>query len=242
MIVFNILWFIPALLVEIFTCSPISRLWDLSIPGTCVWYSTFWLVLGLVELIADIILFVLPLREIVKLQLSRRNKLMLSLLFGLGAMFVIFSSPKLFWYVFSSIISGILRLALCYQGRKISYGMYMISSLLVKYTLSDFLCDSGCRWWCHLAKRSLGRRCYLRLSGNISTYFHQRRTILSNMRHKYDINSSSNSNKKSHSRSAGSSILIAVGHDQILTNRAQTTQVSALATAENRYQRKSSSS
>lgn len=95
MIVFDICWFIPALVVQIFTCSPISHLWDLLIPGTCVWYSTFWLVLGLVELIADIILFVLPLREIGKLQLSKHDKLMLSSLFGLGAMFVTFTSLKL---------------------------------------------------------------------------------------------------------------------------------------------------
>lgn len=89
MIIFNVCWFIPSFLGEVLVCLPVQSIWNPLIHGSCIWYSTFWLVVLVVELVIDVILVVLPLREIAKLKLSTRNKVMLSVVFALGGLYVL---------------------------------------------------------------------------------------------------------------------------------------------------------
>ncbi|MCJ1245437.1 hypothetical protein MMC30_002641 [Trapelia coarctata] len=88
LIVVNVLWLIPGTIVEAYPCAPVSSFWT-GEPGTCVWYSTFWFVMMLVELLLDIVILILPVREIINLQLSMKNKLLLSVIFMLGGLVII---------------------------------------------------------------------------------------------------------------------------------------------------------
>ena len=86
MITISIAWFVPAFLVELFTCWPIQYFWNPTIKGGCIYYSTFWLVIGITEIVIDLTTFFLPLREITKLQLSLQKKLLLGAIFSLGGL------------------------------------------------------------------------------------------------------------------------------------------------------------
>ena len=53
-----------------------------------MWYSTFWLIVSVVELVIGGILFVLPICEIIKLQLSVSRRLTLAFIFAIGGWWV----------------------------------------------------------------------------------------------------------------------------------------------------------
>ncbi|KAL8895946.1 MAG: hypothetical protein Q9207_007940 [Kuettlingeria erythrocarpa] len=63
-------------------------------------YLKFWLAMAIVEIFLEIIIMVLPVREVYQLQLSRKKKLLCSLVFALGG-FV--------------IVTGIVRIAILYH-------------------------------------------------------------------------------------------------------------------------------
>jgi glucan phosphoethanolaminetransferase (alkaline phosphatase superfamily) len=68
-----------------------------------VTYLTFWLAMGIIETLLEIIILLLPLREIARLQLSRRKKYLLSIIFSLGGFVV---------------ITAIIRLSILYRPTK----------------------------------------------------------------------------------------------------------------------------
>ena len=88
-------------LVEIFFPSPIPSYWDPSVSGTwLINYDGFWLAAMVLELVTELTILSLPIRQISKLQLSGRKKILLSFIFLLGG-FV--------------IITGIIRIIYVYQ-------------------------------------------------------------------------------------------------------------------------------
>jgi hypothetical protein len=86
LIIFNIIWFIPGMLGQIFVCTPVQSFWDAGIHGTCVYYSTFWIVIMAAELVIDVAILTLPIHETAKLQLSWRKKALLCMTFLLGGL------------------------------------------------------------------------------------------------------------------------------------------------------------
>ncbi|MCJ1397976.1 hypothetical protein MMC11_001172 [Xylographa trunciseda] len=99
LIFMNVIWVIPATIVEIFICLPVQSFWDFTVQGTCIFFSTFWIIICTVELVIDVAILILPIGEISHLQLSLKKKMLLSLIFLLGG-FV--------------IITGIVRIIQCY--------------------------------------------------------------------------------------------------------------------------------
>ena len=75
------------LLTQLFGCSPISKYWNSTLPGHCINYTKAGLCYGSMNIISDFIIFVLPLRMVWKLKLSRKEKIGLSLVFMTGAMY-----------------------------------------------------------------------------------------------------------------------------------------------------------
>ncbi|KAL8728556.1 MAG: hypothetical protein Q9166_005289 [cf. Caloplaca sp. 2 TL-2023] len=63
-------------------------------------YLTFWLAMAIIEVLLEVVILVLPIRELYRLQLSSRKKFLCSLIFALGG-FV--------------IITGIIRIAKVYK-------------------------------------------------------------------------------------------------------------------------------
>lgn len=74
-------------LVNIFGCSPITASWDLSIENkTCVDTLTSYMVLSIANIIMDCCTLALPVPVVLPLQMARRQKISLILLFGMGGL------------------------------------------------------------------------------------------------------------------------------------------------------------
>ncbi|MCJ1293825.1 hypothetical protein MMC34_005381 [Xylographa carneopallida] len=101
LVIWSALWLVSGTFVEIFFPSPIPSYWDPNVSGKwLINYDGFWLAAMVLELVTELTILSLPVRQISKLQLSRRKKMLLSFIFLLGG-FV--------------IITGIIRIIYVYQ-------------------------------------------------------------------------------------------------------------------------------
>lgn len=84
--VFSILYTGPLVFLVIFECMPIHAIWDLEAKKTakCIDYIAVLRASVVFEVIAEIILFVLPVPVVLKLKLKRTKKIQLLIFFGLG--------------------------------------------------------------------------------------------------------------------------------------------------------------
>ena len=86
-------WLLASLVIEIgYPSYPISKYF----PGSSttkfnVVYLPFWLAMAIIETLIEITILILPIREIIRLQLSRHKKILLSLIFAMGSFVVITS-------------------------------------------------------------------------------------------------------------------------------------------------------
>ncbi|KAF2264109.1 hypothetical protein CC78DRAFT_255531 [Lojkania enalia] len=96
----NILWGIPAVIVSIWACNPISSWWKSPTP-TCIHYGTFWVIIATFEVFIQFCMMILPVNEVRKLQLTTARKVSVSAIFMLGGL---------------AIISGIVRIAVSYKN------------------------------------------------------------------------------------------------------------------------------
>lgn len=72
----------------LFNCWPIYWSWlnSLSPAEHCINYNIFWLVTGIIEEILDVCILALPVRHIMKLQLSLQKKVGIASIFLLGGL------------------------------------------------------------------------------------------------------------------------------------------------------------
>jgi hypothetical protein len=82
--VFIWLWFCAMEISLGLECRPIQAFWDASVNGKCNNLVALSYFTNIVNLVADIWIFILPLPVIFKLQISANRKIGLSLLFGVG--------------------------------------------------------------------------------------------------------------------------------------------------------------
>ncbi|GAM90031.1 hypothetical protein ANO11243_080710 [Dothideomycetidae sp. 11243] len=71
-------------LVCLTECIPLNKLWNPSVPGTCVNLSAFYRYIGMPNIVSDVVMLLLPLRSIWKLNMPLRDKtgVLLTLLTG----------------------------------------------------------------------------------------------------------------------------------------------------------------
>ncbi|KAI1409237.1 hypothetical protein F5Y13DRAFT_94229 [Hypoxylon sp. FL1857] len=92
---FVIMWGVALTLVSIFSCNPIRGFWDLDIGAKCI--NTQWFFIGnsIPNILADICLLCLPMRDVWTLQLGLRSKIIISGLFALGSFVIIASGLRI---------------------------------------------------------------------------------------------------------------------------------------------------
>jgi hypothetical protein len=78
------MWSLSQLLVVVFTCNPIEKFWDQSVPGSCIPNLPFWYINAAGNIITDVAIFVIPLPVLSSLTLRPAQKLVLLGIFCLG--------------------------------------------------------------------------------------------------------------------------------------------------------------
>lgn len=74
-------------LIETFClCQPVQYNWDKSINGKCVGENTAYLIAGIVNLLIDTFIVILPMPQVFRLQMTLVKRVSIAGMFGLGAM------------------------------------------------------------------------------------------------------------------------------------------------------------
>jgi hypothetical protein len=77
------------IIATIISCLPIDRLWmGPSVGGYCFDFNIFWMAMGAVELVVDILILLLPVNVILGLRMSKQQRVLLVGIFLLGGLYV----------------------------------------------------------------------------------------------------------------------------------------------------------
>lgn len=79
-------WTIAVTIANSLTCIPVQRLWDFSIDGTCFSFSAFYYGIQIPNILTDIYIVVIPLREVFGLTLTGPQKGILVGIFGIATL------------------------------------------------------------------------------------------------------------------------------------------------------------
>ncbi|KAL8974426.1 MAG: hypothetical protein Q9197_001331 [Variospora fuerteventurae] len=79
---------IGSVFATILQCIPIKASWNRDMEATCTNSASFWIAFAVINILTDAIILFLPMREVLHLQLGRREKIGLLALFSLGALSV----------------------------------------------------------------------------------------------------------------------------------------------------------
>lgn len=94
---------------DVFACTPIRKQWMPELPGHCINVQATYYWASAVFLLTDLIILVLPQPLVWRLQISRKQKLGLTVVFCLGMMLVPLKRPAFFSW--DSLLSGNRELA-----------------------------------------------------------------------------------------------------------------------------------
>lgn len=84
-----VVWWIVGTIATIISCLPIDRLWmGPSVGGYCFDFNIFWMAMGAVELVVDILILLLPVNVILGLRMSKQQRVLLVGIFLLGGLYV----------------------------------------------------------------------------------------------------------------------------------------------------------
>jgi hypothetical protein len=77
-------WGIECFFGTVFMCIPIEYNWDHTVKGHCIDYGVATIANGVINIVLDVVMLIYPLPMVWKLQMSRRNKILVSLTFAAG--------------------------------------------------------------------------------------------------------------------------------------------------------------
>lgn len=82
-------WF-AATVATIFYCRPFGYSWmGLELNKHCFDYNAFWMATGIIEVVIDVTILALPVRMVLKLQLTRKQRALITFIFLLGSLQVL---------------------------------------------------------------------------------------------------------------------------------------------------------
>ena len=76
-------------LQELLLCRPLAKTWNPLLPGVCGSSSATILAEAVINMVLDITILSLPMPLVWRLQMTRRRKIILTIVFGLGFMYVL---------------------------------------------------------------------------------------------------------------------------------------------------------
>lgn len=79
-----ILWNVADIFAAFLICRPLARNWDLSIPGTCGSQPHFYFSMGIINLVTDTVIIMLPMPYLYRLGMDLRKKSIAMALLSVG--------------------------------------------------------------------------------------------------------------------------------------------------------------
>ena len=80
----NLAYYIATTFALVFACNPREKVWNPSVPGSCINQEDLFIITAVVNVITNILILVLPLNCLRKLQMPFQRKLGISLIFATG--------------------------------------------------------------------------------------------------------------------------------------------------------------
>lgn len=80
-------WTVGCVFIGIFQCRPVRGAWDLSVHGSCIDLSIFFVVQRATNLITDVVLLALPIKVVATLQTSITKRVSLIFAFMMGGLY-----------------------------------------------------------------------------------------------------------------------------------------------------------
>jgi hypothetical protein len=87
-IVFLVLHGIAFTLVVSFQCKPVESFWNPRVTGKCINLTATGVAGAIISIVEDLVILILPIPEIINLQMNKSKKWGLVLLFGIGSLWV----------------------------------------------------------------------------------------------------------------------------------------------------------
>lgn len=89
------LWGSGIILTAFFLCVPMEKNWNTSVEGTCIPIIPFYYGLQIPNIVTDLLIIVVPIREVMKLALNKRLKTGAITMFALGIVTLVFDIVRL---------------------------------------------------------------------------------------------------------------------------------------------------
>jgi hypothetical protein len=87
---FLVVWYLWTVLSAIFTCTPVAKFWDPTVPGHCFNFTALWFSNAAVNIITDLTLIILPIPVIASMRLPRKQKVGIWLILAVGSLYDFF--------------------------------------------------------------------------------------------------------------------------------------------------------
>ncbi|KAL4802354.1 hypothetical protein BDV18DRAFT_147357 [Aspergillus unguis] len=84
-----------AICAALFNCQPVARFWDPDITGSCMSRKAVWFFNAAINIATDLTLLILPMSQLSRLNLPRKQKIALIAVFALGGLVVVISILRL---------------------------------------------------------------------------------------------------------------------------------------------------
>lgn len=107
-----LLYAVASIVATIVQCSPLERIWNASVQGTCINFTAFWYANATANIVGDFAILGLPMPVVRSLHLPQRQRLGLMVVFALGGLYVPLPSPTMCLFSQSSsvCVTSILRM------------------------------------------------------------------------------------------------------------------------------------
>ncbi|PVI05165.1 hypothetical protein DM02DRAFT_611014 [Periconia macrospinosa] len=126
LIVSNVGFWATITMLEVFSCSPREKLWNPIVEGTCINRHAYQIASAVMNMVSEMLIMLLPQRVIWGLNLTRKQRLGLSMLFALGI---------------ATIASSTLRLAYTIKMWPTDDITYFIADGITLWTIPEITCS-----------------------------------------------------------------------------------------------------
>ncbi len=88
-ILITFLFYSIGFFMAIFSCRPRRKIWYPMTEGTCIEWAPGQLVNSVINIVTDVLILVLPMREVWRLQMPRKQKVGLIAIFAVGSLYAL---------------------------------------------------------------------------------------------------------------------------------------------------------